>query len=107
MPNIGVVIGQFLSLSGNGIGNLRPAIACIHTIKPGKSIQELLTLPIFNIDPAGGLDHSVWRVPPRMVRQMGRRVKKILAVPLIELIVFQHSLRPYLYRVSPPNLFSL
>ena len=84
MPNIRVVVSQFFGLSGNRIGNFLSAVACIHTVKPCESIQKLVTIPIFNIDTAGGLDHPTWAVSSRMLRQMGRRMEKILAVPLIK-----------------------
>ena len=102
MPDIGMVIGQFLRLFGDGVDDLGPAIADVDAIKPGKCIQQAVALAVLDIDALAAGHHTVRHLAAGKLRQMGGRVKEILPVPLIQQIIFQHCI-PFRFhpRTSP------
>ena len=95
VADIGMVIGQFAGLIGDGLGDLLTSIADVDTIETGKGIQQTDAIAVGDVASLCRLDDPLRDIAAREFGQMGRRMKEILAVPLGQLIVGQH-LQPLL-----------
>ena len=90
VADIGVVIGQFMRLLGNRLGDLGPAIADVDAVEARKGVKQLVAIAVGDMAALGGLDHTGRAFATGVLRQMGGGVKEILTVPLFEHIVLQH-----------------
>ena len=90
VADIGMVISQFAGLIGNGLGDFLTAIADVHAVKPGKGIEQLRAVAIFDMDTRCSPDHPVGAFAARVLGKMSRGVEKVFSIPLIQLIVLQH-----------------
>ncbi len=90
VADVGVVIGQFMRLLGNRLGDLGPAVAHVHAVETGKSVEHLVAVAVGDMAAFGGFDHTGRAFAARVLRQMGGGVKEIFTVPLFEHIVLQH-----------------
>jgi hypothetical protein len=95
VAHVGMVIGKLAGLGGNGVGNFGAAIANIDAIEPGKSIEKVVPVAVFNMAALAGFDDPSWGFAAGVLGEMGRWVKEILAIPLIELVIFQHAFGPF------------
>ena len=91
MPHIGMVIGQFLGLIGNSIGNVGPAIAHVHTVETGKGIQQAVAVTVFDMTTRSAGDDALRDVATGEFSQMCGGVEKVVAVPLFKLVVAKHG----------------
>jgi hypothetical protein len=76
VADIGVVIGQFARLRGDGLGHLLAAIADVHAVEPGEGIEQAVAVAVGDEDAFAAGDDPV-RVSPRANGQDGWRDEKV------------------------------
>ncbi len=87
VAHIGMVIGKFLRLGGDGLGDFLPPITDIDAVEPGKAVEQAVAVPVLDVN-AGAAGHDPVRAfAPCVLGKMGGGMKEILPVPLVELVV--------------------
>jgi hypothetical protein len=61
------------------------AIADIDAIEAGEAVEQAVAVAILDIDALAAGDDPLRRLAARELREMGRRVNEVVAVPLLEL----------------------
>ena len=96
MTDIGVVVGELLAPAWRSPRRSPgAAVADVDAVKPGKGIEELLAVPVFDEDALTASDDPV-RQPRRghVAGEVGRGMEEVFAIPLIELVVAEHRICP-------------
>ena len=81
MPDIGVVVGQFLRLRGDGVGDLLAAVADIDAIETGEGIEAFAAADIGDVDAFAASYHPCRGLAARMHAHMRGGVEEMVAVP--------------------------
>ena len=84
VPDIGVVIGQFLGLRIDRIGNFSPAITNIHTVKTGEGIEAFAAFGVMDVNALAAVDDAVGGFPIGMLAHVGRRVHEVRPVHFLQ-----------------------
>jgi hypothetical protein len=87
VADIGVVIGQFLRLRGDRLGDFLAAIADVDAVEPGEGVEQAVAVTVLDKDALAAGDDPVRHVAARELREMGGGMEKVIAIPLVELIV--------------------
>jgi hypothetical protein len=71
MAHIGVIIGQLLRLSRDGIGNFRAAIADVDAIEAGESVEQPRAVAVCDVYALSTRDDAVAQFSACKLTEMG------------------------------------
>ena len=102
VADIGVVIGEFAGLGGDGVGDLGAAVADIDAVEPGEGVEQAGAVAVLDMDAGRAGDHAVGALAPGVLAVMGGGVQERGAVPLIEAVVAKHCASPEVRDLRDP-----
>ena len=82
MADIGVVVGEFVRLGGDGVGDLLAAVADIDAVEAGEGVEQPVAVAILDIDAGAAGDDAARALAARVLGEMGRGMEEVLPVPL-------------------------
>ncbi|MNC22150.1 hypothetical protein D3C75_701420 [compost metagenome] len=88
MPHVGVVIGQFLGLLVDGVGDFGATIADVHAVQAGEGVDEFAAFVVANADARCALDDAPLECPAGVIMGVGRRVHEMRTVLLEQGVEF-------------------
>ena len=92
MAEVGVIVGQLLSLLVDRINYRLASVADVDTVQPGKAIQQFIAIAIVDINPFTTGHHDLGGFLAHKLTEVGVWMKKTLPIPAFELSLFEHIL---------------
>ncbi len=91
VADVGVVVGELLRLRGDGVGDLRAAVADVDAVEAGEGVEEALAVAVLDVDAGAAGDDARGGLAAGVLGEVGRGVEEALAVPEGEGVVGQHG----------------
>ena len=94
MAYIGMVVGEFLRLGRDCVGDFGASITGVYAVKTGESIEKPDPVPVGDVDAFAAGDDAVIHFAAGELAEMGRGMHEMGAVPFGELVVKQNKVTP-------------